>query len=113
MTSMEQRLRALEARLPPLEARLLPPEPAADRELLRLKIRLMAELAGQGPKESPAEAIARLLGYETPRQMTDAMRYDRKGFQERWGELMRPLRGPEGKALIAASCEAIRARNPA
>ena len=50
MTSMEQRLRALEARLPPLEARLLPPEPAADRELLRLKVRFLAELAGQGPK---------------------------------------------------------------
>jgi hypothetical protein len=93
MTSMEHRLRALEARLPPLEARLLPPEPAADRELLRLKVRFLAELAGQGPKESPAEAIARLLEYDTPRQMTDAMRHDFADFQERWGQALRLSNG--------------------
>jgi hypothetical protein len=107
MTSMEQRLRALEARLPPLEARLLPPEPAADRELLRLKVRFLAELAGQGPKESPAEAIARLLGIAPGRVLASL----RSGeFFARWDELIRPLRGLNGPAFIEA-CEAIRARN--
>lgn len=74
----------LKRRLSRLEAITPPSLPAVDRELLALKVRFMAELAGQGPKESPAEAIARRLGYDTPRQMTDAMRHDRKGFQERW-----------------------------
>jgi hypothetical protein len=73
-----------ERRLSKLEAITPPSLPAVDRELLARKVRFMAELAGQSPKESPAEAIGRLLGYDTPRQMTDAMRYDRKGFQERW-----------------------------
>ena len=77
-------IKQLIRRLARLEAALPPVGSVVDQETLRMKVRFMAELAGQGPKESPAEAIARLLGYDTPRQMTDAMRHDRKGFQERW-----------------------------
>jgi hypothetical protein len=79
----------LKRRLSRLEAITPPSLPAVDRELLALKVRFMAELAGQGPKESPAEAIARLMGYDTPRQMTDAMRPDIAEFQERWGQALR------------------------
>jgi hypothetical protein len=75
--TMKRRLARLEAALPPVAS-------AVDQETLRMKVRIMAELAGQGPKESPAEAIARLLGYDTQRQMTDAMRHGCKEFQERW-----------------------------
>jgi len=75
--TMKRRLARLEAALPPVAS-------VVDQETLRMKVRIMAELAGQGPKESPAEAIARLMGYDTQRQMTDAMRDERKGFQERW-----------------------------
>ena len=84
----------LKRRLSRLEAITPPSLPAVDRELLALKVRFMAELAGQGPKESPAEAIGRLLGYDTPRQMTDAMRHDRKGFQKRWRQALRLPSGP-------------------
>ena len=84
----------LKRRLSRLEAITPPSLPAVDRELLALKVRFMAELAGQGPKESPAEAIARLLGYDTPRQMTDAMRHDRKGLQKRWRQALRLPSGP-------------------
>jgi hypothetical protein len=83
----------MKSRLSKLEAIMPPSLPAADRELLALKIRFMAELAGQDPKESPAEAIARLLGYSVPWQMTDAMRHDRKGFQERWANAARSEEG--------------------
>jgi hypothetical protein len=55
-----------------LEAITSPPLPSVYQLLLKLKIRLMADLAGQGPQESPAEAVARLLGYSPSRQMTDA-----------------------------------------
>lgn len=79
----------LKRRLSKLEAITPPSLPAVDRELLARKVRFMAELAGQGPKESPAEAIARLLGYDTPRQMTDGMRRDIADFQERWGQALR------------------------
>ena len=87
-------LKQLIRRLARLEAALPPVVSVVDRETLRMKVRFMAELAGQGPKESPAEAIARLLGYDTPRQMTDAMRHDRKGLQERWGQALRLSKGP-------------------
>lgn len=87
MTRNERRLARLEAALPPVAS-------VVDQETLRMKVRFMAELAGQGPKESPAEAIARLLGYNTPRQMTDAMRHDIADFQERWGQALRLSNGP-------------------
>lgn len=87
-------IKQLIRRLARLEAALPPVGSVVDQETLRMKVRFMAELAGQGPKESPAEAIARLLGYDTPRQMTDAMRHDRKGLQERWGQALRLSKGP-------------------
>jgi hypothetical protein len=80
--TLKRRLARLEAALPPVAS-------AVDQETLRMKVRFMAELAGQGPKESPAEAIARLLEYDTPRQMTDAMRHDIADFRERWGQALR------------------------
>ncbi len=79
----------LKGRLSKLEAIAPQSLPAVDRGLLALKVRFMAELAGQGPKESPVEAIARLLGYNTLRQMTDAMRHECPGFQERWANAAR------------------------
>ena len=82
-------IKQLIRRLARLEAALPPVVSVVDRETLRMKVRFMAELAGQGPKESPAEAIARLMGYDTPRQMTDAMRPDIAEFQERWGQALR------------------------
>lgn len=87
MTRNERRLARLEAALPSVAS-------VVDQETLRMKVRFMAELAGWGPKESPAAAIGRLLGYDTPRQMTDAMRCDRKSFQERWGQALRLSKGP-------------------
>ena len=97
----------LKRRLSRLEAITPPSLPAVDRELLALKVRFMAELAGQGPKESPAEAIARLLGIAPGRVLASL----RSGeFFARWDELIRPLRGLNGPAFIEA-CEAIRARN--
>lgn len=84
MKGMDRRLGRIEAR----EASRPQSLPAVDRESLRMKVRFMAALAAQGPKESPAEAISRLLEYDTPCQMTDAMRHDRKGFQERWGKAL-------------------------
>ena len=87
-------IKQLIRRLARLEAALPPVGSVVDQETLRMKVRFMAELAGQGPKESPAEAIARLLGYDTPRQMTDAMRHDRKGFQKRWRQALRLPSGP-------------------
>ena len=80
--TLKRRLSKLEAALPPVVS-------VVDQETLRMKVRFMAELAGQGPKESPAEAIARLMGYDAPRQMTDAMRPDIAEFQERWGQALR------------------------
>ena len=97
----------LKRRLSRLEAITPPSLPAVDRELLALKVRFMAELAGQGPKESPAEAIARLLGIAPGRVLASL----RSGeFFALWDELIRPLRGLNGPAFIEA-CEAIRARN--
>lgn len=84
----------LNRRLSRLEAVTPPSLPAVDWAMLTMKVRFIAELAGQGPKESPAEAIARLLGYDTPRQMTDAMRHDIADFQERWGQGLRLSKGP-------------------
>jgi hypothetical protein len=54
-----------------------------------MKVRIMAELAGRDPKESPVEAVARLLGYSASRQMTDAMSHNIADFQERWGQALR------------------------
>ena len=80
--TMKRRLARLEAALPPVAS-------VVDQETLRMKVRIMAELAGRSPKESPAEAIARLLGYDTQRQMTHAMRHGCKEFQERWANAAR------------------------
>ena len=102
-------IKQLIRRLARLEAALPPVVSVVDRETLRMKVRFMAELAGQGPKESPAEAIARLLGIAPGRVLASL----RSGeFFARWDELIRPLRGLEGPALIEA-CEAMRARNQA
>jgi len=72
----------LKRRLARLEAALPPNAPAVDHEALRMKMRIMAELSGQGPEESPAEAIARLPGYRAPWKMAEAMRHKREEFQE-------------------------------
>jgi len=98
--TMKRRLARLEAALPPVAS-------VVDQETLRMKVRIMAELAGQGLKESPAEAIARLLGIAPGRVLASL----RSGeFFARWDELIRPLRGLKGPAFIEA-CEAIRARD--
>jgi hypothetical protein len=77
-------MKGLDLRLRHLEASTRPPRQAVDQEALRMKVRIMAELAGQGPKESPAEAIARHLGYGAPWKMAEAMRHDVADLQERW-----------------------------
>jgi len=98
--TMKRRLSKLEAALPPVAS-------VVDQETLRMKVRFVAELAEQGPKESPAEAIARLLGIAPGRVLASL----RSGeFFAHWDELIRPLRGLNGPAFIEA-CEAIRARN--
>jgi len=78
----KRRLARHEAALPPVVS-------AVDQKTQRMKVRIMAELAARGPKESPAEAIARLLGNDSQRQMTDAMRHQCKDFQERWANAAR------------------------
>jgi hypothetical protein len=75
--TLKRRLARLEAALPPVAS-------AVDQEALRMKVRIMAELSGQGPKESAAEAIARHLGYRAPWKMAEAMRHKFEEFQERW-----------------------------
>ena len=100
-------MKGLDRRLRKLEASMRPPRLAMDQETLRMKVRMMAELAGRSPKESPVEAIARLLGIAPGRVLASL----RSGeFFARWDELIRPLRGLKGPAFIEA-CEAIRARN--
>ncbi len=94
-----RRLRALEA--------LRPPASPADAGRLRERLELMCYLADRQPHESGAEAIGRLLDIP-PRDLADAMRSGR--FASRWGATMRPLRGLEDAAFVAA-CEAIRARH--
>jgi hypothetical protein len=70
----------------------------------RLLVHYLA--GGPRPKESVGEAIRRLLGI-APGCVLPALRSG--DFDARWYELMRPLRGLEGPAFVAA-CEEIRRR---
>ena len=95
----DRRLQALEAQLPP-------PEPVMTDAMVREKLDLLCELACRRPKESNAEAIGRLFDIP-PRDLPDAMRSGL--FTARWDAVLRPLRGLEGAAFVAA-CEDIRSR---
>lgn len=95
----DRRLQALEA--------LRPPGSPADAGRLRERLELMCYLADRHPHESGAEAIGRLFDIP-PRDLPEAMRSGR--FAARWDDMVRPLRGLDGAACVAA-CEAIRARH--
>jgi len=95
-------------RLVALEARLPPSKPVINDADLRKRLQFVHYLAGgPRPQESPAEAIGRLLGI-APGCVFPAMRSG--DFADRWDTVLRPLRGLEGAAFVAA-CEAIRERH--